>query len=201
MGIHILLHEIDRRFELRRLNYQVKEQRGPVFLAINAKGCIPTLQLPDGQVITEYPAISYYLARAYPEADLLPESIIDQTRALEIIEYACSSVQMRGFHRVWKSDRYDGDPDRVVERGLAIVEEGLAILNNSIPEKDFALGRFSIADAALFFIEWWYERRLGRAGRLPSNLSRHFHLMLDRASVQRMLQSEGLLAEAGGASR
>lgn len=191
MGIHILLYEIGLPFCLQRLDYSRREQRGAPFLAINSKGCIPTLELPDRRVITEYPAISYYLARAFPEAGLLPDDIMNQTRALEIIEYACSSVQMRGFHRVWKSDRYDGDPSHVIQRGLSIVHEGLEILESSVPDEGYALGNFSIADAALFFIEWWYEKRLGRP-ELPRNLKRHFELMLTRKSVRNMLRAEGL---------
>lgn len=46
-------------------------QYRPEFLAINPKGKVPVL-VEDGAVVTELPVILYHLARAHPEAGLLP---------------------------------------------------------------------------------------------------------------------------------
>jgi glutathione S-transferase len=51
------------------------------------------------------------------------------------------------------------------------------------------VGKFSIADAAIFYVEFW-SKRVGMT--LPSNCAAHLDRMLARPSVQRVMQQEGL---------
>jgi len=71
MAPHIALHEIGVPFESRPVSFKRDETRAPAFLAINPEGKVPTL-LIDGRVLTEVAAILFYLARRFPQADLLP---------------------------------------------------------------------------------------------------------------------------------
>jgi glutathione S-transferase len=84
------------------------------------------------------------------------------------------------------------DHDAVKARGKEIFEKGLALLNEKMAGKDYVLGgQFSIADAALFYIEFW-------AGRvkipLPANLQAHFDRMKARPAVKATFAAEGLPA-------
>ena len=51
----------------------------------------------DGSVLTEYPAIAYWLARTNPDKKLLPDDVDAQARALEALDYAVATVHMQGF--------------------------------------------------------------------------------------------------------
>src|SRR5262245_24544497 len=70
-AVHIALNEVGVPFQSRPLSFDKKEQRSPEYLKINPEGKVPTL-LIDGRPLTEVAAILFYLARAYPKADLLP---------------------------------------------------------------------------------------------------------------------------------
>jgi maleylacetoacetate isomerase len=49
------------------------EQNSPAFRAINPQGRLPVLQLDDGEILTQSPAIIEYLEEAYPLPALLPK--------------------------------------------------------------------------------------------------------------------------------
>ena len=70
---HIVLRELGLPFELVRVNNQSKRTAdGHDFREINPKGYVAALEVEDGRVLTEGPAISQYLADLRPEAGLAP---------------------------------------------------------------------------------------------------------------------------------
>jgi glutathione S-transferase len=52
------------------------------------------------------------------------------------------------------------------------------------------VGGFSIADAALFYVEFWAAERAKIT--LPPNCAAHYTRMRARPAVQRVMQQEGL---------
>lgn len=68
-----MLEEVGADYEIQPIDFSAGDNRKPEFLAINPMGKIPTLQLEDGTVIIEAPAIIAWLADAYPAAGLAPE--------------------------------------------------------------------------------------------------------------------------------
>lgn len=191
-GIHILLEEIGVPFELKRVDMANRAQFGEAYLKINPKSKVPALGIEEHTVLTEFPAIAFYLARTFPEAKLLPADILSQARAMEQLEYITATVHMRGFTRIFKPELFGTDLDAVRKEGHAVVNLGLRLLDERLAGNDYLLGTFSIADAGLFFIEWWYRVRLKL--ELPPNLTRHYATMLGRPSVQRMMATEGAAA-------
>jgi glutathione S-transferase len=71
MAVHIALHEVGATFDARVLSFSRQDQRAPEFLAINPEGKVPTLVTEAG-VLTEVAGILFYLARRFPQANLLP---------------------------------------------------------------------------------------------------------------------------------
>ena len=70
---HIALREAGIPFELDKVNFATKKTKsGADFRAINPKGYVPTLELDNGQVLTEGPAIVQYIADRKPESKLAP---------------------------------------------------------------------------------------------------------------------------------
>src|SRR5580658_2755688 len=83
LGIHLLLEEIGKPYETERVNLQEGAQYKPEFTSVNPKSKVPTLVRDDGSVLTEFPAIAFWLARTNPQANLLPDDPDAQARALE----------------------------------------------------------------------------------------------------------------------
>ena len=63
-------------------------------------------------------------------------------------------------------------------------------MDKALAGKDYVVGTFSIADAALFYVEFWGGKRMKMT--LPPNCAAHLKRMLARPAVQRVLQQEGL---------
>ncbi len=188
-GIHLLLEEIGVPFKPHAVAFAEREQYGEAYRKLNPKSKVPVLVLDDGEVLTELPAIAFYLSQAYPAAKLLPSDLRSQVRALSLLEYITATVHMRGFTRIFRADTFNAtDPEAAKKDGRAVVEAGFANLSASLGEQDYLLGDFSIADAGLFFLEWWGRTRAKLS--LPANLDAHYERMLTRPAVQRMMARE-----------
>ena len=192
IGIHVLLEEIGKPYDGVAVNLREGAQFKPEFTSVNPKSKVPTLVDDEGTVRTEFPAIAYWLARTNPFANLLPDNIDLQARALELMDYCVATIHMQGFARIFRAPNFSpnaADEPAVKARGTEIAEKGFTELDKALSGKEYAVGPFSIADAALFYVEFW-ARRVGIA--LPSNCAAHLDRMLARPSVQRTLTAEGL---------
>jgi glutathione S-transferase len=193
IGIHVLLEEIGKPYEAQLVNLREGGQFKPEFTSVNPKSKVPTLVRDDGSVLTEYPAIAYWLARTNPDKKLMPDDVDAQARMLEALDYAVSTVHMQGFSRLFRASNYTPNPadeDKVKERGKELVEKGFAVLDKALAGKDYLAGSFSIADSALFYVEFWGGKRMNM--KLPPNCEAHLNRMMARPAVQRVLQQEGL---------
>lgn len=192
IGIHVLLEEIGQPYELEAVNLREGAQHKPEYAAMNPKSKVPALLRDDGSLQTEYPAIAYWLARANPSSNLLPDNIDQQARALEIMDYCVATMHMQGFARLFRPADFSPDPaqeEAVKARGKEIAIKGFDTLNATLEGKDYAIGPFSIADSAVFYVEFW----AGRVGiPLPANCAAHFERMKARPAVQRTMQQEGV---------
>lgn len=192
IGIHILLEEIGKPYEAIAVSLRDGEQYKPGFTAVNPKSKVPALVRDNGAILTEYPAIAYWLARSNPFANLLPDDVDEQARALELLDYAVATIHMQGFTRLFRPGNFTPNPadeDAVKARGKDIAEKGFALLDAALEGKDYAVGQFSIADSAIFYVSLW-STRVGIT--LPGNVAAHFERMKARPSVQSVMQQEGL---------
>jgi glutathione S-transferase len=192
LGIHVLLEEIGKPYEAQSVNLREGEHMKPAFTDVNPKSKVPTLVRDDGSVLTEFPAIAYWLARTNPGQKLLPDGFDDQARVMEAMDYVVATVHMQGFSRLFRASNFSANPadeEAVKARGKEIVEKAFALLDKQLAGKQFVAGTFSVADAALFYVEFW----AGRLGvTLPPNLAAHFERMKARPAVQGALKAEGL---------
>jgi glutathione S-transferase len=194
-GIHILLEELELVFEAHLLNLMAGDQNSPAFLAVNPKASIPTLVRNDGSVLTEFQAIAYWLARSYPKAKLMPGDPDGDARVMELMDYAIGTVHGQGFARIFTTDKFTPNPvdfEAVKAQGLSIVQQGFTIIDQVLPEQGYAMGAFSIADVALFYVEFWADKS---GITLPEKCLKHYRLMLTRPVVRRVLMEEGYRVE------
>ena len=193
IGIHVLLEEIGKPYETQLVNLREGGQFKTEFTSINPKSKEPTLVRDDGSVLTEYPAIAYWLARTNPDKKLLPDDVDGQARMLEALDYAVATIHMQGFSRLFRASNYTPNPadeDKVKERGKEMVEKGYAVMDKTLAGKNYLAGSYSIADTALFYTEFWGAKRMNM--KLPPNCEAHLDRMMARPAVQRVLQQEGL---------
>jgi glutathione S-transferase len=183
VGIHVLLEEIGAPYEAVLVNLREGAQFKPDFTGVNPKSKVPTLERDDGSVLTEYPAIAFWLASRFPTAGLMPMGMDAQARALECTDYCVATMHMQGFSRMFRPANFapsEADHEAVKARGAEIFAKG----------QDWLAGSYSFADSALFYVSFWWNARLQKD--LPANVAGHYARMKARGAVQRTMAAEGL---------
>ncbi len=196
VGIHVILEEIGKPYELSLVALKDGAQYKPEFTAVNPKSKVPTLDRGDGRALTEWPVIATWLARSNPEAKLMPADLEGETRAAEMMDFICGTVHPQGFSRQFRPANFttrEEDHAKVAEQGKATAAKYFDIIEKTWRGGEYVLPTgYSVADAALFFVEYWATRRSGMT--LPPKLDAHLKAMMARPAVQRTLEQEGLPA-------
>jgi glutathione S-transferase len=175
-AVHIALREIGVPFETRVLSGPQSDTRKPEFLKINAAGQVPTL-LIDGRPLSEVAGILFYLARRFPEADLLPQD--DPESEARVV--AWHSFLASSAHAAWRAG---GD------EAIAIYK----VAESRLASSGWAVGdRFSIADIHLFRLFWRFHGSAGLSRDAFPGLFAHHDRVLVRASVRQALEAEASL--------
>lgn len=190
-GIHILLEEIGLVFEAYPVNLMVGDHNNADYLAINPKGTIPSLVREDGSVLTEFQSIAWWLAKSYPKRKLLPESLEDEVRVLEMMNYAVNTIHGQGFTRIFTTEKYtpnSADYEAIKTRGHEIVTDAFNIVNSLLAGHQYVVSHFTIADAALFYVEFWASYL---KIPLPEHCAAHYKRLLTRPAVKQVLMEEG----------
>ena len=189
IGIHVLMEEIGKPYDAISINLREGAQYKPEFTAVNPKSKVPALIDDEGTLRTEYQSIAYWLARKNPFANLLPDNIDLQAKAMEVMDYCVGTLHGQGFARIFRPERFGQDPAASKAAGTEMLNKGFAELSKALGSADYVVGKFSVADSALFYVEFW-ARRIDYT--LPANCAAHLERMLARPSVQRTLAAEGL---------
>lgn len=173
MAPHIALHEVGAPFETRAISLRQKTNRTPEYLALNPEGKVPTL-LVDGRPMTEVAAILFYLARRFPDANLLPRDDIEaEAQVVSWMSFIAATVH----------------PAR--RQGLEHARVVYDVVDKRLGKRTWALGdRFSIADIHLFRLFWRFSTSLSpEPGEFP-NLVAHYERMMARPSVKKTIEVE-----------
>lgn len=147
---HIVLRELQLPFVLIRVDNRSKRTAsGEDFLAINPKGYVAALQLENGEVLTEGPAILQYLADLQPESGLAPAlGSFERVRLQEWLNFISSEIH--GGLGALFDERM---PAQVIKEKLF---KRFAVLFEVLGRQDYLLaGGFSVADALLFVVLRW----------------------------------------------
>src|SRR5215831_4795040 len=171
MAVHIALHEIGAPFEAKPMSFGKGDLRSPEFLKLNPEGKVPTL-LIDGHPLTEVAAILFYLAKRFPDANLLPcDDLEKEAQVMSWMSFIASTLH----------------PAR--RRGLDYARDVYGIADRRLGD-GWALGPYSIADIHLFRLYWRFFNSLQpAAGEFP-NLDAHYARMITRPAVRRTIEIE-----------
>ena len=91
---HIVLREAGVPFKLDRVSFSTrKTECGADFNTVNPKGQVPTLQLDNGEILTEGAVIVQYIADRKPESGLVPPAgTLERYRVQEWLNYVASEL-------------------------------------------------------------------------------------------------------------
>jgi glutathione S-transferase len=186
---HIVARELGIELTLDKVDTATKKLSGDRdYYAINPKGYVPALELDDGQVLTEGPAIVQYLADKKPDAKLVPPNgTLERYRMQEMLGYINSEIHKTYsplFNPKTGAEQRQ-DREAYLRKRYAVIEKALA-------GKSYLFGdRLSVADAYLFTVTNW-------AGFLKIDLTEFPNLVAfqqrvaARPAVQAAMKAEGL---------
>lgn len=188
---HIALREAGLPVELVKVDLQAKTLAdGSDFRAINAKGSVPVLALPEGGVLTEGPAIVQYIADRNPAAGLAPANgTPERYRLQEILNFITSELH-KGFSPLFNPNC----PPEWKEQVKAMLGQRFDWLSGQLDGKSYLMGeQFSVADGYLFTVLFW-TRWVGIDLTKWPVLHAFFQRVAARPQVQAALAEEGLKA-------
>jgi glutathione S-transferase len=174
MAVHIALHEIGVPFEARPMSFKNHDMRAAEFLALNPEGKVPVLVI-GGRPLTEVAAVLFYLARRFPDSELLPRDDPEaEAQALSWMSFCASTLH--GARR----------------QGLEYAKTVFGIADRRLGPA-WARGSYSIADIHLFRLYWRLANSLHPAPETFPNLTAHYQRMMARRAVQRTIEIESAI--------
>jgi glutathione S-transferase len=185
---HIALHEADIAFERIRVDLKTKlTETGQRFDEINAKRYVPTLELDDGERLTENVAILWWVAQRQPSLSAAGEfnnpGEFGKLRLLEMLAFISSEIHKQ-FGRVFKPDS-DAEASAAREK----ISQRFQFLSTTM-KGDYLFGaEASVADAYLFTMLLW-ANKVGL--EVPQPLADFVQRMRARPAVQLALKHEGI---------
>src|SRR5229473_1734773 len=108
MASHIGAEESGAPYEPKQILIAKGEQKAPDYLKINPRGKVPALKLDDGAVVTENTAILSYLAKRFPEKNLLPKEPGAEARCLSMMAWLSNTVHP-AFTHIFRPGNFSED--------------------------------------------------------------------------------------------
>lgn len=187
---HIVAAEAGIDLELVKVNLGTKTvaDEGD-YWAVNPKGSVPALELDNGEILTEGPAIVQYLADRQPEAHLAPANgTLARYRLQEALNYITSEIH-KSYSPLFNPKTL---PEVRAER-VEYLRKRYALLDQQLAGRKYLLGdQFTVADAYLFVVtRWATAARVDLTGF--ANVQAFQARVAARPAVQSALRAEGLI--------
>lgn len=192
----IVLAESGLPHETRFVDLRAGEHRAEPYLAVNAKGEVPALALPDGSVLTEGPAIHLYAARAMPGARLMPEEAVAFAHGVEWLCW-CAWTLGTAVQPAFMPGKFtaggEGAEGAVRSAAQMRLTQAAAVADRALAGKDTLLGTAepTLADYYLAVITI-FSAALGANLAGLAALARHRAMIAARPRVAAILADEGL---------
>ncbi len=184
---HIVLRELGLAFELVKVDNRSKlTADGRDFRTINPKGYVAALELDNGQILTEGPAIVQYLADMKPESGLAPRADSwARVRLQEWLNFITSEIHA-GSAPLFNTTL----PEEVRTVFREKLFRRFDFLEDTLNDKPYLTGSsFSVADAYLFTVLGWCKFFSFELNRWPALLA-YKRKINARPAVQAALLAE-----------
>jgi glutathione S-transferase len=185
---HIVLREAGLAFEPVYASTKThKLQDGTDYYTINSKGYVPTLELDNGERLTEGPAIMQYIADQVPQKKLAPPNgTFERYRLQEWLNFITSEL-----HKQFSPLFNAAVPEEYKAMLRTKLSDRLAWVNTQLEGRSYLMGEtITVADAYLFVVTGWGKHTGVDTGRL-AHLSAFMNRMAERPSVKEALEVEG----------
>ena len=149
-GVPCDVHDVER----------LPGRKSPEYLhKLNPLGQIPTLILPNGEVMTESAAITIYLSDLYPKTGLAPAPDSPQRAAyLRWLLFMATTIYMSDLRAIY-CERYTDDPNGAeAVKSSALIQRNRQwdILEAELGNKPYLLGdRLSVLDIYAVMLAAW----------------------------------------------
>jgi glutathione S-transferase len=187
---HIVAMEAGLALDLAKVDVRAKKlEDGSDFFAVNPKGYVPALQLDNGELLTEGPAIVQYLADQKPDAKLVPAAgTFERYRVQEMLGYINSEL-----HKTFSPLFNPATTAEVKAEREQYLMKRFKPLDERLAKGPYLFGdQFTVADAYLFTVTNWANFVKLDLSSLP-NLMAFQGRVAARPGVQAALKAEGLL--------
>ena len=186
---HIVLRELGEKFDLVKVDLGAKKtETGDDYTKVNPKGYVPALELKQGEVLTEGPAIVQYLADGAKATELLPPAgTMERYRAMEWLNFITAELH-KAFGSLFNKSLNEEARRSVIDR----LSNRFAFLDKHLAANKYLLGNaFSVADAYCFTCLRW-TKGLGIDLSRWTHLADYFNRIGERPTVRDAMKAEGL---------
>ena len=181
---HIVAFELGLNLTAVKTDLRKKTlENGEDFLKISPKGQVPTLQLDNGEILTEGVAIVQYLASLVPGNKMIPEGFA-KFKQLEWLNFITSELHK---NYSWFFAPVSDEFKNSIKERLATK---FSHLEPALTKNTYLMGNdFTCADAYLFTVLSWsgYAKV-----DLPKFLQDYTARVAQRPAVQAAMKAEGL---------
>jgi glutathione S-transferase len=188
---HIVAQEVGIPLTLVKVDLATKKVAdGGDFTTINPKGYVPALQLDNGELLTEGPAIVQYLADQKPAAKLVPAAgTFERSRIQEMLGFINSEL-----HKTYSPLFNPATPAEIRKEREAYLRRRYGLLEKQLAKGPYLFGdQFTVADAYLFVVTNWSNFVKLDLSEFP-NLMAFQARVSARPAVQTALKAEGLIS-------
>jgi glutathione S-transferase len=187
---HIALEEAGLKHSLAKTDIRAKTtEGGGDYKTVNPLGYVPALELDDGTLLTEGPAIVQYIADKAPDKKLAPANgTVDRYRLQSWLNFVSSELH-KGFSPLFNPQLAD-DVKQVFKDRLAT---RFAHLDKHFAKSTYLMGdTFTVADGYCFTVLRWTVPMKIDLAPYP-NLQAYMKRVEGRPAVQKAMKAEGLI--------
>ncbi|TXH97361.1 MAG: glutathione transferase GstA [Rheinheimera sp.] len=189
LASHIALEEAGLKYEMIRVDLRSKTlPDGSDYRQICPQGYVPALQVKNGELLTEGPALLQYIADQAPATNLAPANgSFGRYRLQSLLNFIATELH-KNFSPLFDPTAADVTKDAARQR----LSLRLSQVEAQLGAQNFLLGDyFTVADAYLFTVLGW--ARMVQFDLTPYGQLQQFQQRVQaRPAVQRAMQAEGL---------
>ena len=189
MAPQILLEEVGADYQRLIIDTHKGEEMEADFLAINPRGQIPALVLPDGSLMTESAAMMLQIADSHPDSGLLPPpGSAERAQVYRWLFYSVANIYESDL-RLYYSDRFTTEAAcaaSIKNKARDDMEKAFELLEQQLGHGPFLLGeQYSVIDPYLLMLVYWHEQTSELLARCPK-LKQLCETVQQRPAVQRI---------------
>lgn len=187
---HIIIRELNANVQLEKVDLSNHTtESGVNFFSINPRGQVPVLELENGEILTEGPIITQYIAESVGPSSAYPSPLtIARYRVHEWQNYVTSELH-KSFTPLFNANFDKKSKDLHAD----ILKKKYEWLDSKLQQSSYLTGPdFTIADSYLFTVTNWASH-VGVDLSEFKTLQDYMGRVASRVAVKEALKAEGLV--------